>query len=173
MKNENGMSDLMNDKLNTHIIDIYFNATYPLLNTLGKLIVEVHHIGSTTFNAETKDIDILFICKSNVEIFDYLEILTADGYLLKTEKSPYFSNILIMTKVLNDCMVHYIFMSEKDIRIKEILDLSSVMKKSRVLQRELMELKNESLNVSQMNYIEKKHQFFNHIKDILLKGSVL
>lgn len=173
MKYENGMSDLMNKELNTHLVEVYFNATYPLLNTLGKLIVEVHHIGSTTFNTESKEVDILFVCKSSMDIFDYIEILTADGYLLETDKSPYFNNILIMTKASNDYMVNYIFISEKDIRIQEILDLSVVMKKSKVLQEELKMLRSELSVINPSEYVEKKYQFFNNVKDILLKGSML
>lgn len=169
MKYENGMIELIKMNFTESIQDIYLKATYPLLNTLRKVVVEVHHIRSSTFSTEFNTIDILFVCKKSTDIYDYQEILIADGYTPSKEKSPFFRNLLILTKEIDQVITQYVFISENDVRVKEILDLSNVMKKSKVLQDELISLKLESAS----DYIDRKFKFYNDVKDIMLKGTVL
>ncbi|CAD2074064.1 GrpB family protein [Phocicoccus pinnipedialis] len=148
---------------------IYLKATYPLLNTLRKVVVEVHHIGSSAFSDDFNTLDILFICKKNADIYDYQEILIADGYTPSKDKSPFFRNVLILSKEIDQILTQFIFISENDVRVKEILDLSNVMKKSKVLQDELKRLKLECAS----DYIDRKFKFYSDVKDIMLKGTVI
>lgn len=102
----------------------YIDAALHMLDQFKTNVIEVHHIGSTSFEYSNMndDIDILLIMKSQQHVSELPDVLIAEGYEIIHDFSPYYEKETVVRGEFNGFIVNFIFMADGEERKREILN---------------------------------------------------
>lgn len=145
----------------------YVEASLQMLDHFKSNVIEVHHIGSSSFaSMDTReDIDILVILKSQNQVAELPDVLMAEGYEIVHSFSPYYSNETIVRGSFDDDSVNFIFMAHGEERKEEILDCKLSINSDESEFKKFIELKKQlnDLQLSREEYQLKKEALFYNI----------
>jgi GrpB-like predicted nucleotidyltransferase (UPF0157 family) len=145
----------------------YVDASLQMLDHFRTNVIEVHHIGSSSFTSLNmpEDIDVLVILKTQNQVAELPDVLIAEGYEIIKNFSPYYINETIVRGKSDDVYVNFIFMADGEPRKQEILKCKTYINENNECLEEFIHLKKQyhHASLSEEKYQEKKEAFFSGI----------
>lgn len=155
--------------LRTNIKELYIKQAFEILNFFKSIIIEVHHIGSSTIKNSPfqADLDILFIVKSYDDVKSLSDILIAEGYREVSNYSDYFRDEMVISNKVDGLNINLIFISNSSFKKEEILSCTECISSDNSYSMEFKNLKQSYMKkeISALNYQYKKYRLFQLIKE--------
>lgn len=154
----------MDDILYKKASECYVKATLDILNHYKSIVMEVHHVGSTSLESVDLqgDIDILVLVKNNVSLEELPDHMIDAGYEVVDNVAPYYKGETILRCSYKDYDVNFILMEYGSQRKEDILYCRDCINKSPAYARRLKEIKDAYLKsrISFKEYQAKKSELF-------------
>lgn len=146
----------------------YVEASLQMLEYFKTDVIEVHHIGSSSFASlgTSEDIDVLVILKSQDQVAELPDVLIAEGYEIVDGFSPYYTNETIVRGKFDDNIyVNFIFMAQGESRKDEIINCKLYINENDEHMTQFISLKEQYNNgsLSDDEYQVQKEQLFLNI----------
>lgn len=155
-------------KLSANIKDLYIKQAFEILNFFKSIIIEVHHIGSSTVKnlSFQTDLDILFVVKSYDDVKSLSDILIAEGYTEVSDYTDYFRDEMVIRNQVDGLNINLIFISNSSYKKAEILNCTEYLSFENNYSKQFKKLKKSYLKreISALNYEDKKNRLFQLMK---------
>lgn len=146
------------------VSECYVQATLDILNHYKSIVMEVHHVGSTSLETVTipGDIDILVLVKSSKTVDGIPGDMIDEGYEIVDDTSPYYKGETILRCAYEEFNVNFILMEHDSKRKKDILYCRDCINEAPAYARELKNIKAAYLKsrIGFREYQEKKEKLF-------------
>ena len=149
--------------------ECYVQATLDILNHYKSIVMEVHHIGSTSLDSVNLpgDIDILVLVKNSEFLDDLPSYMVDEGYWIVEDVSPYYKGETVLHCAYDDFNVNFILMDHSSKRKEDILYCRDCINKSPHYALQLKKIKDAYLKsrIGFREYQAKKSKLFLTIID--------
>jgi len=147
----------------------YIKATLDILNHYKSVVMEVHHVGSTSLGSAALpgDIDILMLVKSSNSLKELPGHMIDEGYEIVEQVSPYYKRETVLRCPYEEFAVNFILMEHGSKRKDDILYCRDCINGNPAYASRLKEIKDDYLEsrISRAEYQAKKSRLFLAITD--------
>lgn len=144
--------------------ECYVQATLDILNHYKSIVMEVHHVGSTSLESVNLpgDIDILVLVKNSESLGNLPGHMIDEGYEVVETVTEYYKGETVLRCSYEGFKVNFILMEHNSKRKKDILYCRDCINKNPVYARQLKNIKDAYLKskIGFNEYQKKKSKLF-------------